>query len=321
MYKYVVPLKTLSGEMVQEVGGKAANLGELIRMGCNVPPGFCVKGNAHRHLLDSNKLNGEVSEIAEEIDFSKPADIEKKTSVIRSLIANAQMPQDIEQEISQNYQALKGTVGEEPLVAVRSSVAVKGTVISSFPGLMDTYHYIRGHNDIAQKIKECMASVWTARAAFMRHHKGIDHSLAIIAPIVQLMVDSETAGVMFTVNPMTSSPKEILVTSCCGLGEMVVSGEGATDMYVLNREDASVKSRTIANKSHMVVFDEQEGWGTKKVQVAAENRDKATLTEEMLKELGMIGLRIEKHYGKPQDIEWAFCGGKLHILQTRKARV
>jgi pyruvate,water dikinase len=321
MYKYVVPLKTLSAEMVQDVGGKAANLGELISIGCNVPPGFCVKGVVYPFLLESNRLTSQVSEIAKGIDFSKPIDIEQKTIQIRSLITHANMPQDLEEEIFQNCEALKDAIGEEPLVAVRSSVAIRDSAISSFPGLMDTYHYIRGYEHIVQKIKECIASVWTARAAFIRHHKKIDHSLALIAPIVQLMIDSETAGVMFTVNPMTSSASEILINSCCGLGEMVVSGEGAADIYVLNKADVSTKARTITNKSHMVVFDEKEGWGTKKAQVPPEKIDKPTLTDEMLKELGMIGLRIENHYGMPQDIEWAFCRGELYILQTRKARV
>jgi pyruvate, water dikinase len=321
MFKYVVPLKTLSAEMVQEVGGKAANLGELFRIGCNVPPGFCVKGNVYPYLVESRKLAGQISHIAETIDFNKPIDIEEKTSLIRSLITNAHIEQELEEEIFQNWQALKSTIGDEPPVAVRSSVAIRGTTISSFPGLMDTYHYIFGYDRIVQKIKECMASVWTARAAFMRHHKKIDHTLAVIAPIVQVMIDSETAGVMFTANPMTKSINEMLINSCCGLGETVVSGEGFTDIYVLDKASLSVKSRNIPNKSDMLVLDQDKGWGTKKVQVPAEKIDNPTLTEEMLKELAMIGLRIEKHYGIPQDIEWAFCRGELHILQTRKAKV
>ena len=321
MPEYVVPLKTLSAEMFQECGGKAANLGKLISMGCNVPPGFCVKGNVYPYLLEANNLTGQISQIADAIDFNKPIDIERKTAIIRPLITDAQMPQMVLEEIYQNYQALKDMSGGEPLVAVRSSVAIRGSSISSFPGLMDTYYYIRGYDEVVQKIKECISSVWTARAAFMRNHKKIDHSVAVIAPIVQLMVDSEISGVMFTANPMNSSINEILINSCWGLGEMVVSGEGGTDLYVLRKTDLSIKSRTVANKACMVVFDQEKGRGDKKVQVPGEKADKPTLTEEMLKELGTIGLSIENDCGTPQDIEWAFCREQLYILQTRKAKV
>jgi phosphoenolpyruvate synthase/pyruvate phosphate dikinase len=322
VFKYVAPLNEFSADMFQECGGKAANLGELICGGFNVPPGFCIKANTYPYLIESNNLNGQISQIADTMDFIKPADLEEKSGVIRSLIINARIPQDLGEEISQNYQALKDAIGEEPLVAVRSSVAVKDSTISSFPGMMDTYHYIRGYDQITQKIKECLASVWTARAAFMRHHKKIDHSLALIAPIVQLMVNSEIAGVMFTGNPMTSSLDEILIDACWGLGELVVSGQGADDLYVLDKANLSIKSSTIANKSQMIVFDTEMGRGTKKVPVPPEKVSKPALTEHMLKELGMVGLNIEAHYnGVPQDIEWAFCGGQLYVLQTRRARV
>jgi pyruvate,water dikinase len=322
VFKYVAPLNEFSADMFQECGGKAANLGELICGGFNVPPGFCVKANTYPYLIESNNLGGQISQVVDTIDFSKPADLEEKSGVIRSLIINARIPQDLGEEIFQNYQALKDAISEEPLVAVRSSVAVKGSTISSFPGMMDTYHYIRGYDQITQKIKECLASVWTARAAFMRHHKKIDHSLALIAPIVQLMVNSEIAGVMFTGNPMTSSLDEILIDACWGLGELVVSGQGVDDLYVLDKANLSIKSSTIANKSQMIVFDIEMGRGTKKVPVLPEKVSKPVLTEHMLKELGMVGLSIEAHYNRvPQDIEWAFCGGQLYILQTRRARV
>ena len=156
----------------------------------------------------------------------------------------------------------------------------------------------------------------------MRHHKKIDYSLALIAPIVQVMVNSEVAGVMFTGNPMTFSPDEILIDACWGLGELVVSGQGADDLCVLDKADLSVKTTTIANKSQMIVLDDDKGTGSKKVQVPPEKAGEPALTEDMLKALGREGLRIEAHFkGVIQDIEWAYCGGQLYILQTRRGKV
>jgi len=322
MFKYVIPLNELSASMFQECGGKAANLGELIQAGFKVPSGFCAKANTLPYLIEFNNLSRQITQIVDTMDFSKPADLEKKSGMIRSLIINAEVPKDIAEETLENYQVLKHTIGEEPLVAVRSSVAVKGTTISSFPGMMDTYHYIRGYNDIVQKIKECLASVWTARAAFMRNHKKVDHSLALICPIVQLMVNSDVAGVMFTANPSTSSLDEMIIDACWGLGEIVVSGQGADDLYVLDKETLSTKSMSIADKSQMIVFDIDKGTGNRKVRVPSEKVHIPTLTDDMLKELGRVALSIEAHFeGVPQDIEWAFCGGQLYILQTRRAKI
>ena len=142
MFKYVSPLNELSAGMFQECGGKAANLGELIQGGFNVPPGFCVKANTLPYLIESNDISGKISQIVDTIDFLKPAVLEEKTGMIRSLIINAEVPQDVKEEILQNYQALKDMIGEEPLVAVRSSVAVKDSSTSSFPGMMDTYETV-----------------------------------------------------------------------------------------------------------------------------------------------------------------------------------
>lgn len=320
MVPNVAPLEELSAGMVQGFGGKAANLGELIRMGLNVPAGFCIKAKAYYDLLESNNLPGQISEIVSTMNFNELADLEEKTGFIRSLIINARIPQDLEQQITRNYQALQNISEEEPLVAVRSSVAVKGTTISSFPGMMDTFHYIRGYDQVLKKIKECWASLWTARAAFARHHKKIDHSLALIAPIIQVMVDSEIAGVMFTINPITSSRDEIFIESNWGLGETVVSGQGENDFYLLDKATLSTKSSTIAKKLQMIVHDRQKGMGCKQVTVSPEKIQEPTLTEPMLKELGATGLRIEAHYAIPQDIEWAYYNRRLFVLQSRTAR-
>jgi pyruvate,water dikinase len=320
MSQYAIPLNEITAELFQEFGGKGANLGELIKAGFNVPAGFCIKSDAYHYLIESNDLGGQISEIAKAFDFGNLKDLEEKTSFIRSLIINARIPKDLEEAIIQNYRELQAVSGKELLVAVRSSVAVKDTSISSFPGMMDTFHYIRDSDQVLQAIKRCWASVWTARATFTRHEKKIDHFLALIAPVVQAMVDSEVAGVMFTINPVTGSRDEILIESNWGLGETVVSGQAANDIYLLDKATLSTKMSTIVKKPEMVVCDRDRGMGSRQIPVPAERVQQPTLTDSMLKEMGITGLRIEAHYGIPQDIEWAYSHGRLFILQSRTAR-
>ena len=320
MFRYAIPLKEISAELFQEFGGKAANLGELIKAGFNVPAGFCIKADAYYYLIESNGLGGQISELVKAINFDSFKDLDQRSLLIRSLIVNAQIPKDLEQEIIHNYQKLQAMSGKEPLVAVRSSVAVKGTLISSFPGMMDTFHYIRGSDQVLHGIRKCWASVWTGRATFARQQKGVDHFLALIAPIVQEMVDPEVAGVMFTINPVTGSRDEILIESNWGLGETVVSGRVVNDLYFLDKATLSTKTSTIVRKSQMILCDSERGMGSKEIPVPAEKVQQPTLTDSMLKELAMTGLQIEAHYGIPQDIEWAYSSGRLFILQSRTAK-
>jgi len=207
---------------------------------------------------------------------------------------------------------------ERSFVAVRSSVAIRDSAISSFPGLMDTYHYIKGAQNVVQKVKECWASVWSTRAAMTRHNKKLDHEKAVIAPTVQLMVNSEVAGVAFTMNPITKAKDEIMIESNWGLGETVVSGKTTSDLFIVDKNTGAIKSQTIANKEDSYV--QAEGGGGKWIKQDPSKAKAPSLTPDMIKELCRVARIIEEHYGYPQDIEWAFEKGTLYILQARKAR-
>ncbi|MBW1804444.1 MAG: hypothetical protein JRJ85_27385 [Deltaproteobacteria bacterium] len=199
MKKFVRSFNEMTRQDIQEAGGKAANLGELSQNGFNVPFGFCVTSDALFHHIDQNRLQDQIDAIAATFDYEDFGGLEEKTAAIRDFISNADIPDDLYREISQTIGELYKT--EEPFVAVRSSVAVKDSPISSFPGMMDTYHYLKGESEIVKHIKMCWASLWTVRATMNRFHKGIDHKSGLISPIVQKMVHSETAGVLFTANP------------------------------------------------------------------------------------------------------------------------
>jgi len=310
------------GEMAkgdfQEAGGKAANLGELTQSGFNVPPGFCVTSDSLSYLIKHNSLQLKIDAIVAEFDYDDYSSMESMTGQIRSLITSAEIPEDLMAELADTIREIVGP--EQAFVAVRSSVAVKGSQISSFPGMMDTYHYLKGEEEIINHIKMCWASLWTSRATFARHHKNIDHNLGLIAPVVQRMVHSEVAGVLFTANPISGARDEMVIEANWGLGESVVSGKSMNDFFLLDKSTAKEKTRRIAKKTVMVCFDEEKGIGRKECGVASEMMNAPTLSEDQVHELGKTGLTIESVFGCPQDIEWAYEKGELFILQSRNIR-
>jgi len=310
------------GEMnkkdTQEAGGKAANLGELTQNGFNVPAGFCVTSESLFYHIAQNNIQAKIDNIVATFDYEDFGGIEEKTGHIRDLIINAEIPQDLFQEIRETIAELNSP--EEAFVAVRSSVAVKDSPVSSFPGMMDTYHYLKGEEEIVEHIRKCWGSLWTSRATISRHHKTIDHKLGLIAPIVQKMVHSEVAGVLFTANPITSSRDEIVIEANWGLGESVVSGKSMNDFFVLDKSPLKLKDKRISKKTLMIGFDEEKGFGRKEMAVAPDMMDAPTLSDEQAEQLGETGLKIEEVFGFPQDIEWAYEKGELFILQSRNIR-
>ena len=318
MAKLVKKFEEMSKKDIQEAGGKAANLGELTQAGFNVPPGFCVTSDALFYLMEKCGLHPQLDEIIAGFDYEDFGGMDEKTTQIRNLITSAEIPGDLLKEISDAVRSLADP--EPPFVAVRSSVAVKDSDISSFPGMMDTYHYLKTEEEIVEHIKMCWASLWTTRATLTRHHKNVDHRLGLIAPIVQKMVHSEVAGVLFMANPITSSREEIVIESNWGLGESVVSGKSMNDFYLLSKSPLQLKAKRISKKTIIISFDEEKGYGRKEMSVAPDKMDAVTLSDGQAEELGKIGLKIDELFGYPQDIEWAYERGDLYILQSRNIR-
>jgi pyruvate, water dikinase len=316
--KAVVPLDEIAEGEVESFGGKAMNLGKLIRLGARVPPGFCIVAEALEHVLEINGLTDQISEIADQFDFDDFANIETGTAEIRGLIERARMPETLEREIVDYHQRL--TANGCTYVAVRSSVAVRETNVSSFPGMMDTYHYVLGADEVLGRVRECWASLWSARAAFLRHHKRIAHQKAVIAPVVQAMVNPDTAGVLFTANPVTKNKGEVVIEANWGLGESVVSGKSMNDYFIVDKASHAIRQRKIAVKTAMVVMDEAKGRDRHEIPVPPERAKVPTLSDAQLFELTEIAKTIEGHYGFPVDVEWAYENKDLYILQARKIR-
>ncbi len=272
---------------VAVVGGKGANLGELSSAGFPVPAGFAITSQAYLHFLQANKLEPKLRQMISRIRFEDPADLVHGTEAIRELMQSAQVPSSLEEEIARAYE----TLGANPHVAVRSSSAIPDLAISSFPGMMDTFYDVQGVQKVVEYVRLCWTSLWTARATANRWNKGIDHFAVRVSALVQLMVRAEFSGIAFTANPVTGED-ELVVEAIVGLGEALVSGRVTPDTFVLSK-------------------------GALRIQQAPQS---PRVAEEVVLAAAAMSRDIEKHYGRPQDVEWAWAGGKLYILQSRNIR-
>jgi rifampicin phosphotransferase len=292
---------------IDQAGGKGANLGELMRAGLPVPPGFVLLTDAYRAHVAEHQLDEKIIALA--APKEDPAGYDDASAQIRALFAE-DVSDTLRAEIEKAYAAL----GENLPVAVRSSATAEDLPEASFAGQQDTYLNVRGLEDLLTAVRDCWASLWTARAMAYRARQGIDPATVSLAVVVQQMVDAEAAGVMFTANPSNGRRDETLISAAWGLGESVVSGSVNTDNILVRTPDGAVLSNEPADKAVMTIY---AGQRTQEVPVPADQRLRPVLSEAEAAELAAHGTRIENHFGAPQDIEWARADGRFWILQAR----
>ncbi|MDP6376535.1 MAG: PEP/pyruvate-binding domain-containing protein [Pseudomonadales bacterium] len=314
---YICVLKEIDADSTALVGGKGANLGELTRANLPVPAAFCITTEAYRQHIEANALRAPILGELKGLNYSDPVEIEVRARAIREMIVAADIPAEIEKAISTAHGQLESQLGSNVMVSVRSSATLEDLPGASFAGQHDTYLNIQGCDNVISHIKRCWASVWTNRAISYRQQQGFIHDDVLLAVIVQEMFPSDVAGVMFTVNPVTSNPSEVFLNVSWGLGEAIVSGKVNPDQYIIDKASGAIKDRIIQEKLVMTTgrTDDQ---GSTEVEVPVELRAAETLTDAQFRELSEIGLRIEEHYGFPQDIEWGYSNGRFAILQSRE---
>ncbi|MDN5724663.1 MAG: phosphoenolpyruvate synthase [Propionibacteriales bacterium] len=294
---------------LDQVGGKAANLGELSTAGLPVPPGFVLSTSAYLDFLALQGIAGQVLELARAAQPDDPAGNEAIADRIASLINNTPVPADVAAEVTAARQALGAD-----RVAVRSSATAEDLAGASFAGQQETYLNIAGDDDLLDAVRQCWASLWTARAVTYRLRQQIPPEDVALAVVVQQMVDADAAGVMFTANPATGRRHETAISAAWGLGESVVSGQVDTDELVVDTSTHAVMTRATADKLIMVVPTDA---GTETVPVPEPSRRAAVLTDAQAIVLAAWGARISEHYGTPQDVEWALDGTMFMITQAR----
>ncbi|MCM1102182.1 MAG: PEP-utilizing enzyme [Clostridium sp.] len=300
-------------EDVMIAGGKGANLGEMTGAGLNVPPGFVVTADAYRSFLAENHIDEKITALLEDAGADETK-LFSAAGKIRALITAGSMPVFLREEVSHNYLALCRDSGTDALrVAVRSSATAEDLPDASFAGQQETYLNVVGIDALCENIIRCYASLWGNRAVSYRRTQGYDQQSVALAVVVQEMVESEKAGVLFTVNPVSNNRDEMQLNASYGLGEAVVSGRVTADTFVCGR-DGSIKSSVVGSKETEIVYAEN---GTGERPVSSEKRSVLCLSEEEVRILCGAAVKVEEHYGCPMDIEWAIRGGKAYILQAR----
>lgn len=311
----ILSFSNIRKEMIDLVGGKGANLGELLSQGIRVPPGFVLTSKAYRYFLDYNNLREKIISILKEEKDSATA-----SSRIKQLILSAEIPPDLEEITLNAYEELVKQVGKEILVAVRSSATAEDIESASFAGQQDTYLNVE-RSQLFEKIKLVWASLFNERAIEYRKSKGIDPSKMEMAVVIQKMVNSRSSGVMFTLNPANGDRNFIVIESSWGLGEAVVGGMVTPDEVVISKHDLKIVDRRISKKNLKIIYDPHLK-ANREVEIQGKESESPSITDEEAIELAKLALKIEKHYEVPMDIEWAIDGDltfpdNVFIVQAR----
>jgi rifampicin phosphotransferase len=305
--KLTLPFDAIDRAMLPIAGGKAANLGELIRAGLPIPPGFCVTTAAYELVAEGAGLDPTLNALAE----ARPEDtarLAELATTARAALLAASVPPTVAEAITQAYRALGNGA-----VAIRSSATAEDLPYTSFAGQQDTYINVVGAENVLDAVRHCWASLWTDRAVSYRASNGIDHRSVRLAVAVQRMVEAAVAGVLFTANPLTGRRRQAVIDAASGLGEAVVSGAVNPDHFVVNTATGEIVERRPGDKR--IAIRTTAGGGTQRVEIAG---NETSLQDAQIRALAALGARVEAHYGVPQDTEWAIDGeGGIWLLQAR----
>ncbi len=315
--RYIAWFSEINKDDIPIAGGKGANLGEMTQIGLPVPPGFIVTADTYWEFITRTGLEDSIFKILRETNVDDTDQLERNAKKIQELITRTKVPTDIEMHIVEAYRKLCNEFGGgKPIyVAVRSSATAEDLPEASFAGQQETYLDVIGEEDVVENVKKCWASLFTPRAIFYREKQGFPHEKVKLAAVVQKMVESEVSGVMFTADP-TGDTSKVIIEAAYGLGEAVVGGKVTPDTYVIDKETMRIVSKHIS-KQTWKISRSKSGKGTESVDVPEELQDKQKLPDDKILELARIGLKAERHYGHPQDMEWAYEKGKIYIVQSR----
>ena len=309
---FTTPIKTTQNDL-DLVGGKGRSLARMSCADFDVPGGFLVTTDAYKKFIADSDLKSKIIELAKpELRDGYP-NFELSSKEINKIIQNAKIDANITDQIKVAYQQLDQA---NLSVAVRSSANAEDLPDFSFAGQQETFLNVSGEDEVVSAVKKCWSSLWTAQAISYRHQNGIDQSSVAMGVVVQVMIPSEVSGILFTANPTNGERSEMIVNSSFGLGEAVVGGQVTPDTFIVDRTTLTSKETILGPKEHQIVYDGDQGIKIEKV--SESNQGISSLSDSMLTELCNAALKVEALYeGTPQDIEWAFCNGKLHLLQSR----
>jgi len=332
------------------VGGKAAGLSGMIKAGIPVPPGFIVTTEAYKQFVLETGIAGYIKYVLEEVVVSgKPSEYEKASELIRSKFVRTPMPHRIVSEIVEAYRRLAELSGvEEPLVAVRSSATVEDLPEASFAGQQETYLNVKGADSVVEMVKRAWSSLWTARALSYRDSLNVDHEAALMAVIVQKMVNSRSSGVAFTIHPVTGEEDKVVIEAIWGLGEYIVGGKVTPDRFVISKSNLEILEKRVSEKRKALFYDPRSSSNVE-VEVPAGDEDvknlhlkypeiaelivkhgvradRQALNDDEVRVLAGLALKVESYFGKPMDVEWAIDAdipgpNNIFLVQARPETV
>lgn len=317
------------------VGGKGANLGEMTNANLPIPYGFVVTSRAYFNFIKHAKLASQIESILSMINYDHQPELQQASFHIQELILNAEMPQELAEQIVEYYDELTAkeeeyfkakfaflhhtfhklkTLYSQPLVAVRSSATAEDLPSASFAGQQETFLNVKGEANLLQMVKECWASLFTARAIYYRHEQGFEHMKVGLAAVVQRMVQSDTSGIAFSIDPVTNDKTKIVIEAVFGLGEYIVQGKVTPDHYEVNKQSFVILKKEHAYQNVKFV---KSNISNKEVKLSKSEGSQPKLNDQEILKVAMLVRDIEKHYFFPQDIEWAIEKDRVYIVQSR----
>ncbi len=317
---FIKAFRQLNRKSVGEAGGKGASLGEMMNAGIPVPPGFVVLASAFDQFCKETDLDVEIEAELKKVNHKNIRSVEEASEEIRALIASAKMPKDIATDIMKHFKQLKAkpalyrTAGSgSGFVAVRSSATAEDSSTAAWAGQLETYLNTT-EKDVLKNVQKCWSSLFTPRAIFYRFEKKLHKKPVSVAVVVQAMVQSEISGICFTVHPVTKDYNQMVIEAGFGLGEAIVSGSVTPDTYVVHKDDFSILDINVSEQVFSLKLGKTGGLIRANERLRGGKRE---LTGKQIVELAKVCKNIEKHYKKPQDIEWAYVNGRFYITQSR----
>ncbi|MGQ9781941.1 MAG: phosphoenolpyruvate synthase [Nitrososphaeria archaeon] len=320
--KFYIDFEELRREDVPLVGGKNSSLGEMVNAGIPVPPGFALTSAGYDYFIEASGVAPKIVESLSGLDTNDLDKLTQTSRKIRALIESCEFPKALEDGLMEHYKALGKKIGiSNPEVAVRSSATAEDLPTASFAGQQDTFLFVSGRDALIESTKKCISSLFTPRAIAYRVEKGFDHFKVKLSVGIQKMVNSKAAGVIFTLNPVTGDRNTVTIEGAWGVGESIVQGHVDPDRWVVEKGTLKILEKNIARKKVMTI--KGEGGNSKEVEVPEDWQQIPCLSDEQVIELGRYAELIEKHYGRPMDIEWALDSdtNRLYIVQARPETV
>jgi pyruvate,water dikinase len=336
MYKkYVVWFDEVDKNSVGLVGGKGANLGEMVNAGLPIPYGFIVTSHAYFYFIKKANLEKKIRDLLSIINYESPNELRQVGTHIRNLILQSEIPHDLEKVIVDYYERFSEKEEKQfdkkpsffrlglkkikhayrpPLVAIRSSATAEDLPSASFAGQQETYLNIKGENNLLNKIRRCWASLFTERAIYYRHEQKFDHFKVGLAAVVQRMVESDKSGIAFSIDPVTNDKSKMVIEAIYGLGEYIVGGKVTPDHYEVDKKSFIILKKENKYQQAKLVKSYTEN---KEIKLGRKEGLAVKLNDQEIIRVALLVKQIEDHYYFPQDIEWAIEGNRVFIVQSR----